>query len=141
MVSCKPCSFTVFCEKKCHRKRKRKKERHLDGMIFQVQVLPVILSRSSMHYSMLIRCWYRKLCLFYNAFKNEHPKYLFNLILVRSTPPATRTVGNIPLIKTKHNFFKKNFFPSAIIKWNHLDPNLRNSKSISVFKEKILNFI
>ena len=42
---------------------------------------------------------------------------------------------------TKHNFFKNYFFPSAIIEWNNLDPNLRNSKSISVFKEKILNFI
>ena len=50
-------------------------------------------------------------------------------------------MGNIPLIKTKHNFFKNYFFPSAIIEWNNLDPNLRNSKSISIFKEKILNFI
>ena len=37
--------------------------------------------------------------------------------------------------------FSKNFFPSAIIEWNNLDPNLRNSKSISVFKEKMHNFI
>ena len=37
--------------------------------------------------------------------------------------------------------FKNSFFPSAIIEWNNLDPNLRNSKSISVFKEKILDFI
>ena len=91
--------------------------------------------------SLQLRHWLRKLCLFYKVFKNEHPKYLFNLISVRRTPYATRTVGNIPLIKTKHNFFKNYFFPSAIIKWNNLDPNLRNSKSISVFKEKILNFI
>ena len=33
------------------------------------------------------------------------------------------------------------FFPSAVIEWNSLDPNLRNSKSISVSKRKILNFI
>ena len=91
--------------------------------------------------SLQLCCWYRKLCLFYKVFKNGHPKYLFNLILVRSKPYATRTVGNVPLIKTKHNFFKNSFFPSAIIKWNNLDPNLRNSKSISVFKEKICNFI
>ena len=83
------------------------------------------------------RC-YRQLCLFYKVFKNEHPKYLFNLIPVRSTPYATRTVGNIPLIKTKHNFFKNSFFPSAIIEWNNFDPNLRNSKNISVFKKKYL---
>ena len=82
--------------------------------------------------SLQLRCWYRKVCLFYEVFKNEHPKYLFNLIPVRSTPYATRTVGSIPLIKTKHNFFKNYFFPSAIIEWNNLDPNLRNSKSISV---------
>ena len=50
-------------------------------------------------------------------------------------------MGNIPLIKAKHNFFKNSFFPPAIIEWNNLDPSLRNSKSISVFKEKILNFI
>ena len=91
--------------------------------------------------SLQLRRWYRKLCLFYKVFKKEHPKYLFNPIPVRSTPYATRTVGNIPLIKTKHNFFKNSFFPSAIIEWNNLDTNLKNSKSISVFKEKILNFI
>ena len=80
--------------------------------------------------SLQLRRWYRKLCLFYKVFKNEHPKYLFNLIPVKSTPYATRPVGNIPLIKTKHNFFKNSFFPSAIIEWNNLDPNLRNSTSI-----------
>ena len=80
--------------------------------------------------SLQLRRWYRKLCLFYKVFKNEHPKYLFNLIPVKRTPYATRPVGNIPLIKTKHNFFKNSFFPSAIIEWNNLDPNLRNSTSI-----------
>ena len=91
--------------------------------------------------SLQLRRLYRKFCLFYKVFKNEHPEYLFNLIPVRSTTYATRTVGNIPIIKTKHNFFKNSFFPFAIIEWNNLDPNLRNSTSILVFKEKILNFI
>ena len=50
-------------------------------------------------------------------------------------------MGNIALIMTKYNFSKNSFFPSAIIEWNNLDPNLRNSKNISVFKEKILSFI
>ena len=43
-------------------------------------------------------------------------------------------------MKTKDNFFRNSFFPSPIIEWNDSDPSLRNSKSISVFKEKILNF-
>ena len=50
-------------------------------------------------------------------------------------------MGNILPIKTKHNFFKNSFFPSAIIESNNLNPNLRKSKSISVLKEEILNFI
>ena len=59
----------------------------------------------------------RKLCPFYKNLKKEHPVYLFNLIPVRNTPYTTRAVYNIPLIKTKHNFLKKNFLPSAIIEW------------------------
>ena len=73
--------------------------------------------------SLQLRRWYRKLCLFYKVFNNEDPKYLFHLIPVRCT-------CNIPLIKIKHNCFKNSFFPSAIIEWNNVDPNLRNSKSI-----------
>ena len=46
----KACSFTVFCQKKCHKKRKRRKEKkekkewQLDGLISQVQVLSVFYS-------------------------------------------------------------------------------------------------
>ena len=39
--------------------------------------------------SLQLHRWYRKLCLFYKVFKNEHPKYLFYLIPVRCTPYAT----------------------------------------------------
>ena len=91
--------------------------------------------------SLQLRRWDIKLCLFYNVFKNEHPKYLFHLVSVRVIPYATRTEGNIPLIKTKHNFLENSFFPSTIIEWIYLDPGLRKSKSISVLQEKILNFI
>ena len=57
-----------------------------------------------------LRHWYRKLRHFYKVFKNEHPKYLFNLIPVRSTPYATRIVGNIPLLRQSITFSKKIFF-------------------------------
>ena len=90
--------------------------------------------------SLQLCCWYRKPCLFYKVFKNKHPKYLLHLLPVRCTPYATRIEGNDPL-KTKHNFFKNSFSPSATFEWNKLDLNLRNSKSISVFKGKILTFI
>ena len=79
--------------------------------------------------------WSRKLCYFHKVFKNEHRKCLFHLIPVRCTSYTTRTESNIPLIKTRHSFFKNSFFLSAIFEWNNLD------LSISVFKEKIFNFI
>ena len=60
--------------------------------------------------SLQLRRWYRKLCLFYKVFKNEHSKYLFHFIPVRCTPYATRTACNIPFIKTKHNFSKNSLF-------------------------------
>ena len=49
-----------------------------------------------------------------------------------------------PLLRQSITFLKVLFFHllllnGLILEWN--DPNLRNSKSISVFKEKILNFI
>ena len=53
---------------------------------------------------------------------------------------ATRNVDCIPRIKIKHNFFKNNFFPSAIIEWNKLDPAIRNAESLGIFKSNILKF-
>ena len=67
--------------------------------------------------SLQLRRWYRKLCLFYKVFKNEHPKYsffIFHLIPVRCTLYATRTESNIPLIKTKHKFFFFFFFTKIL---------------------------
>ena len=41
----------------------------------------------------------------------------------------------------KHDFFKKTFFPSAIIEWNKLDWKIKNSESIETSKKIILSFI
>ena len=46
-----------------------------------------------------------------------------------------------PLLRQSITFSENSFFPSTIIEWNSLDPNRKNSKRISGFKEKILNFI
>ena len=53
---------------------------------------------------------------------------------------ATRNVDCIPLIKFKYNFFKNNFFLSAIIERNKLDPVIRNAESLGIFKINILKF-
>ena len=89
--------------------------------------------------SLQLRCWYRKLGMFYKIYKNKSPKYLFKLIPEKTHAYATRNVDNIPCFKIRHNFFKN--FPSTIIEWNNLDPTLRNSKSFVDFKNSILKFI
>ena len=49
---------------------------------------------------------------------------LYNIIPTTNTHYTFRNSGKIPYFKTKHNFFKKFFFPLVIIEWNKLDPSL-----------------
>ena len=88
-----------------------------------------------------VRCWCRKLCLFYNILKNQHPQYLSSLISVRHSLYNTRNVSNLLFFNTKHSFFKNSFplfFPLTIIEWNKLDINLCNSRNLFIFKKHIL---
>ena len=50
-------------------------------------------------------------------------------------------MSQLTIFNTKHSFFKNSFFPSTIIKWNKLDINSRNLKSLLIFKKHILQFI
>ena len=73
--------------------------------------------------------------------KSLVPNYLCEL------PPKTersynlRNSNDIPFVKFKHNFFKNSFLSSAIIEWNKLKIDIRNSVSLDVFKKKILIFV
>ena len=49
----------------------------------------------------------------------------------------TRNTVKITLFRTKRNFFKNYFFPSTVIEWSKLDPNLRSAASLNVFKKNI----
>ena len=84
---------------------------------------------------------YKKLCCFFKIFRNQSPKYLFNIIPTSVRPCNTRNANNIPQFKVKHNFFQNSFFPSVVIEWNKLDLNIRNSENLFIFKKKLLKFI
>ena len=84
------------------------------------------------------RRWFRKLCTFYKIFKNQSPRYLYELLPLQTTSHNTRSSRNITLFHFKHNFFKNSFFPSVTIEWNK---SIRNLESLSIFKKSILNFI
>ena len=66
---------------------------------------------------------------------------LFKLILVRSSEYSTRSIYNVPFFNARHNFPKNYFLVSAIIQWNNLDLNIRNSSSLNIFRNGILKFI
>ena len=91
--------------------------------------------------SLKSRRWFRKLCHFYKIFNKKSPSYLFKLIPNFNRVHNTRLSYNIPPIKVRHDYFKNSFFPSAIIEWNKLVLNIRNSASLNTFKKKLLNFI
>ena len=88
-----------------------------------------------------LRRWYRKPGMFYKIFKSESPQYLFKLIPDKTSSHVTRNADNIPLFNIKHIFYKNSFFPSSIIEWNNLDPNLRNLENFGIFRNNILKFI
>ena len=63
-----------------------------------------------------------KLCHFYKVFKNEHPKYLSTFFnnsckkyIIPSVSYTTRNTNNIPLLHTKHGFFKNFFLPPTTL--------------------------
>ena len=86
------------------------------------------------------RQWYRKLCCFYKILKDQSPKYIFNITPKLTRPYSTRNANNIPHFKVKHSYLKNTFFPSFIIEWNKLDPEIQNAPSLNIFKKNILKF-
>ena len=67
-------------------------------------------------------------------------RYSFDVIPTATRPFITKNDDKLPYFKVKHNYFK-NVFPSTVIDWNKLDLNICNSKSLTSFKDNILNFI
>ena len=67
-------------------------------------------------------------------------RVIYSIIPIRNPAYSTRNHKNISLFKTNHSFSKDPFFPSSIIEWNNLDPNLRNSDNYGTFKNTIIKF-
>ena len=83
----------------------------------------------------------QKTTYFYKFYKNEFPQYVFKLFPIRSFEYPTRITKTFLSSKQDITFFKKNFILSAIMQWNNIDLNIRNSSSLNIFRKKILKFI
>ena len=90
--------------------------------------------------SLKSRRWVKRLTCMFKIMRNEAPDYLINLILNCAQTVITR-ICHIPKYHCRTECFKYSFFPSALTDWFNLDENIRNSESISSFKNKLLSFI
>ena len=90
--------------------------------------------------SLKSRRWYKRLTCMFKIMRNEAPDYLISLI-PNSKPTIKTRNGHIPMYHCRTECFKNSFFPSTLTDWFKLDRSIRNSESISVFKNKLLSFI
>ena len=87
------------------------------------------------------RRWFRKLCTFHKTFKNQYPRYVYELLTLKTASHSTRLSNNLLLFHNRHYFLKNLLFPSAVIEWKNLDLSIQNYKSLSIFKKNIMQFI
>ena len=90
--------------------------------------------------SLKSRRWYKRLCCMYKIMNEKAPTYLKNLI--PKCHLSVRTRGNrVPTFHCRTDCFQNSFFPSTLNNWFNLDDTIRNSESVSIFKNRLLSFI
>ena len=90
--------------------------------------------------SLKSRRWYKRLTCMFKIMRNVAPDYLISLIPKREHTINTRNC-HIPTYHCRTDCFKYCFFPSTLSEWFKLDESIRNSESISIFKNSLLSFI
>ena len=90
--------------------------------------------------SLKSRRWWRKLSAIYKLLSNQCPKYIFDII-PSSVSFYDARKKQIPFFNCRNDHFKYFFFANSLSVWSQLAPEIQNSGSIAVFKNKILFFI
>ena len=86
------------------------------------------------------RRWYKSLSCIFKIMNEQAPNYLISLIPKCNS--IIRTINNHkPIFTCQTDYFKYSFFPSTLRDGFDLDENIRNSGSISIFKNRLLTFI
>ena len=70
----------------------------------------------------------------------QAPNYLLNLIQKTQQTITTRN-NHIPNYQCRTNCFKYSFFSSTLKDWFNLNPFIKNSDSLAIFKSRLLSFI
>ncbi len=73
----------------------------------------------------------------YYKINRQAPQYLYLNVPYREQPHNLRNKEDIPVSYTRTVSYKNPFFPSAVRRWNQLDPAIRNSPTLSSFKSRL----
>ena len=88
--------------------------------------------------SLSSRRWSRRLILFYKFINNLTPDYTRDPIPpLHETSYPFRNQPVVGQIRARTEKFRSSFYPDCLFEWNKLDPELRESPSVSILKKKI----
>ena len=92
--------------------------------------------------SLNLRQWSRRLVLFYKINNHFTPDYTRSPIPQRQESNYSlhrrATIGQI-CVRTER--FKSTFYPNCLSEWEKLDPEIRESRSVNVFKKQLPGLI
>ena len=92
-------------------------------------------------HSLIERRWRSKLIFFYKIMKGLLLEYLFSYLDFSTQEKYSLRLSTTSMIRpfpSKKKFFKNTFFPYCISEWNKLTVEIKNAKSINIFKKLIL---
>ena len=87
-----------------------------------------------------LRRHFHQLVMFYKIMNGLTPMYLKSPITER-TRFSSRLPPQIPCILSRTEKFYNSFYPNTIRSWNNLDPTIRCSPTLSLFKKRLVNII
>ncbi len=92
--------------------------------------------------SLSLRRWSRRLTLFYKIINNLTPDYTRDpMPPLQQVQYSLRERDTIGQIRARTEKYKSSFYPHCLSEWNKLDPEIRLSPSVAVFKKKLLSII
>ena len=89
--------------------------------------------------SLYSRRWSRRLFMLYKIINNLMPDYISEPI--PNMNQSNYNLRNQPVIgqiRARTDKYRASFFPDSLLEWSKLDPEIRQSPSINVFKSRLL---
>ena len=92
--------------------------------------------------SLNLRPWSRRLVSFFKIINNLTPDYTRRPILqLQKSGYILRRQASVGHIHARTEKFKASFYPNCLSEWEKLDPEIKQSHSVSAFKKQLFAFI